>query len=85
MTTAFYGLCQIGKLAMAMNGGTVVNRDDMVMGNAHFTFKVWNAKTAAPGQAQKIEIMETGGPTCPYQTLKVFGHQPCENWLSFCF
>ena len=72
VTTAFYGLCYIGELVMAMNEQTVVNRDDMVMGNAHFTFKVWNAQTAAPRQAQKIEIVETGGSTCPYQILKRF-------------
>ena len=72
MMMAFYSLCLIGELVMVMNRETVVKRDDMVMGNAHFTFKVWNAKTAIPGQVQKIEIVETGGPTCPFQTLKRF-------------
>ena len=60
MTTAFYGLCRIGELVMAMNEKTVVKRDDMVMGNGHFMFKVWNAKTASLGQVQQIEIVETG-------------------------
>ena len=72
MTTAFYSLCHVGELVMATNKQTVVNREDMIVSDTHFSFKVWNAKMVAPGQVQKIEVVQMGDPTCPYQMLKKF-------------
>ena len=72
MTMAFYRLCRVGELVMATKKQMIVNREDMIVSDTHFSFKVWNAKTAPPGQAQKIEVVQMGDPTCPYQMLKKF-------------